>query len=446
MKLRTQLNLAFSALLLVILTLAGIIIYSLILDMLIEKEEVELRQKGELLIDILNNDYGSIQSVNEFQEFINSQDGDLILYHANKNTILSTTMPVKNARHFYEEGYFNDYSNNLWEGANQKYVTSRIARKPQGEDIELILLTPLNDLQDVQQSFFKRLLIVFIVGGILAVLLSYYFTNRLVKPLTLLKKELKKVEKRQFDDLERVIATGEIKEVEQSLFDMADELKRYMRSQQTFFQNASHELKTPLMTIQGYAEGIKEGVFEGEERDKGLETMVEEIGRLKKIINEMIWLAKLESAEDTFERRSISTNDLIERVYDRVIPLAEQHHIQIKLNEVESFEIYSDEEKLLQAVLNITVNAIRHAESKVRITTKGRTLMIEDDGDGIPEDLIPYIFNRFVKGKGGETGLGLAIARTIIEESDGKLEVRESHLGGALFKVEFNISISSPHF
>lgn len=55
-----------------------------------------------------------------------------------------------------------------------------------------------------------------------------------------------------------------------------------MQSQQAFFQNASHELKTPLMTIQGYAEGIKEGVFEGKERDQGLETMVVEINRLKK--------------------------------------------------------------------------------------------------------------------------------------------------------------------
>src|SRR5690606_18428196 len=100
---------------------------------------------------------------------------------------------------------------------------------------------------------------------------------------------------------------------------MAKELQRYMKSQQVFFQNASHELKTPLMSIQGYAEGIKDGIFEGEDRDKGLETMVEEVKRLKVIINEMILLAKLDT-EKAYEPVKLSGNVMIDSVIDRVIP------------------------------------------------------------------------------------------------------------------------------
>ena len=122
---------------------------------------------------------------------------------------------------------------------------------------------------------------------LVVVILSYFLTNRLVTPLTRLKWQLKKIEKRQFDDIEPIQATGEIKEVAQSVYDMAAELERYITSQQIFFQNASHELKTPLMTIQGYAEGIKEKVFDPEEEEKGLEVMVTEVKRLKKIINEL---------------------------------------------------------------------------------------------------------------------------------------------------------------
>ncbi len=133
-------------------------------------------------------------------------------------------MPVEDTRQFYNQGYFNDYSNQLWEGTSQKYVTSRIVKTNQS-GLELVLLTPIKDLQNVQGQFFNRLLVVFLIGGALAVFLSYLLTNRLVKPLTLLKQELKKVEKRRFDDLKRVQASGEIKEVEQSLFDMAQELK-----------------------------------------------------------------------------------------------------------------------------------------------------------------------------------------------------------------------------
>ncbi|WP_277674617.1 sensor histidine kinase [Piscibacillus halophilus] len=437
MRLRTQLNLAFSTLLMVILTITGFLTYSLIMDMLIDKEEAQLKQKGEILIDILNREYDSIRSANEFQEFLHSQDGELILFNTNENAVLFSTMSIDHTRKFYNEGYFNNYSEEIWNGMNQKYVTARIVRQPNSGGVELILLTPIKDLQEVQSSFFNRLLMVFLIGGVLAVLLSYFLTNRLVKPLTLLKHELKKVEKRRFDDLNRVEATGEIKEVEQSLFDMANELEGYMKSQQAFFQNASHELKTPLMTIQGYAEGIKEGVFQGEERDKGLETMVEEISRLKKIINEMIWLAKLESEELPYNREWVEVNQLIEDIYHRMIPLAEKKNIKLDIEKRESFQLYTDHEKMLQAILNISVNAIRHAESNVRITVENQTIRIEDDGNGVPEDLIPYIFNRFVKGKGGETGLGLAIARTIIEQLNGQIAVEKSDLGGAQFIITY---------
>src|SRR5699024_11554417 len=140
----------------------------------------------------------------------------------------------------------------------------------------------------VQQNFFRRLILVFDNGTMAAIALNYLLTNKLVTPLTKLKKQLKKIEKRQFDQIERVKATGEIKEVEQSVYDMATELNRYMKSQQAFFQNASHELKTPLMTIQGYAEGIRDHVFDADDQEKGLEMMVTEVNRLKKINNEKI--------------------------------------------------------------------------------------------------------------------------------------------------------------
>src|SRR5699024_2252713 len=173
----------------------------------------------------------------------------------------------------------------------------------------------------VQQDFIMRLLIVFLVGAIAAVILSSFLTNKLVTPLSRLKRQVKKIEKRQFDDIERIKATGEIKEVEQSVFEMADELQRYMKSQQTFFQNASHELKTPLMTIQGYAEGIRDNVFSQEDQEKGLEMMVTEVRRLKKIINEMILLAKLESEHVENEKEKVSARSLIEQVAARALPL-----------------------------------------------------------------------------------------------------------------------------
>lgn len=437
MKLQSQLNVAFTTLLLVILTVTGFVIYSLILDMLIEDEQAELKQKGELLVQVINDQYGTRHGVQGLSDFLNEQDLQLFLYDRRKNRVLDSTMPGRYVNGFSANNNFADQQNKLWEIGNKKFVTSRILFNPESTGLELILLTPLNDLQAVQQDFFQRLLIVFIVGAAAAVFLSYFLTNKLVTPLSRLKAQLKKIEKRKFDELEPIKATGEIKEVEQSVYEMASELQRYVNSQQTFFQNVSHELKTPLMTIQGYAEGIRDQVFDQADQEKGLEIMVAEVKRLKVIINEMILLAKLDSEQAVYQPEEIKTEILINQVLERALPLVNEKGITMNHNVDPSSSLFIDQEKLLRALLNILFNAIRHAKSRVDITVDKRTIVIEDDGEGIPQELIPHIFHRFVKGKNGETGLGLAIARAIVEQSGGKIMVHDSKLGGAKFTLSF---------
>src|SRR5699024_11641628 len=106
-----------------------------------------------------------------------------------------------------------------------------------------------------------------IIYYINTILLIDIVTGKLVTTQERLKEENKKIERREFKDLKEIKASGEIKEVALSVHEMGLELQRYIDSQQTFFQNASHELKTPLMTIQGYAEGIRDGVFTGEDAE-----------------------------------------------------------------------------------------------------------------------------------------------------------------------------------
>ncbi|WP_339229903.1 HAMP domain-containing sensor histidine kinase [Oceanobacillus sp. FSL K6-2867] len=439
MKLQSQLNVAFTTLLLVIMTAASYVIYSLILDLLIQDEQRQLKETGELLVSFLNEQFETVGDYRQFNEFLQEQDLQLFLYDRNQDAVLMSTMSASVVSDFFEANNFSAANQTLWEYGNERFVTSRILFYPEISGLELILLTPMDDLTVVQQSFFIRLFLVFLIGAAAAVLLSYFMTNKLVTPLTQLKGELKKIEKRQFNEMNRVKATGEIKEVEQSVYDMARELERYMNSQQTFFQNASHELKTPLMTIQGYAEGIKDGIFKDKDQEKGLEVMVTEVKRLKEIINEMILLAKLDSEPSSYNPVTIEAELLIAQVVDRVIPLINEKGIHLHYHVDENIEIVADEEKLLRALLNIVFNGIRHARSEVSIRVVQKkhqvAILIEDDGDGIEEEQAEQIFHRFVKGKDGETGLGLAIARAIVEQSNGKIAAGKSELGGAKFEI-----------
>ncbi|WP_077624139.1 sensor histidine kinase [Sediminibacillus massiliensis] len=441
MKLQYQINAAFTTLLIVIMSVTAFTIYSLILNLLIQDEQRQLQAKGELLVSVLN-DEANMENAQRLSQLLQDQQLQLFIYNHAADRVIFSTLPNQIVNYWIENYDIGEEEQPLWRGGEERFVVSKISFSPGQPDTELILVTPLNDLQQVQETFIFRLLLVFLIGLAAAVLLSYLMTKRLATPLTRLKDQLKKIEKRKFDEVEAIHASGEIKEVEESVLDMANELERYINSQQQFFQNASHELKTPLMTIQGYAEGIRDGVFEKEESDRGLDVMVAEIARLKKIINEMILLAKLDSEENIYRPENIQVSDLIQMTRERALPLANERHVQLTQTYTADATIKVDREKMLQAMMNVVSNAIRHARSSVDISVIQKdgkiSIKISDDGKGIKEDLLPNLFHRFVKGEGGETGLGLAISRAIVERSGGQITAGKSDLNGALFTITFN--------
>ncbi|RWZ58867.1 HAMP domain-containing histidine kinase [Halobacillus fulvus] len=437
MKLLYQLNAAFTALIVVIMSIAAFFIYSLLMDMLIQDEQRQLKARAELLISVLND---RETRSDELSRLIQDRNYPILLFERSQNTVFFSTVPPATAENWISN-YDELVDQEVWEGQNERYVVYDFPLSSQSNEV-LVMATPLNDLQAVQTVFALRMIFVFVIGLLLAVIISHFLTRRLVTPLTRLKQEVKKIEKRQFEDVQPVKASGEIKEVEQSVRHMAEELARYIHSQKQFFQNASHELKTPLQSIQGYAEGIRDGIFEGEAAEKGYNVMIQETERLKKIVNEMILLAKLDSSADIYHPSHTNVTDLLTQAKDRLLPLARDKEVELELEIADTFHSYVDEERVLQAFINIISNGIRHAHQKLRISSniEGEvlTIRVQDDGEGIPEELLPQLFERFIKGKGGETGLGLAISRAIVERSGGTIQAyNRTDQNGAIFEIRF---------
>ncbi len=440
MKLLYQLNAAFTALLVIIMSVTGFFMYSLIMDVLVTNEQKELRVKGEFLLNVMYQEDYSARGP-QLRSVIEENDLRMLVLDPDANQILFSSLPPKTSRIWASQFESESQQKDLWKTDGNTYVVSKLSYDYRGERYLLALATPLEELQAIQSLYTVRLVAIFIIGIMVAVLFSYFLTKRLVTPLSRLKQEVKKIENRRFNEIQSVHATGEIGEVEQSVFDMAEELERYIYSQKHFFQNASHELKTPLMTIQGYAEGVKDGVFEGEKADRSLDLIIKESGRLKKIVNEIILLAKLDSEEGIYHPENISIERLFTETKERLHPLVSEKDVEIRVRVEHDRELFVDEEKLLQALINIVSNGVRHARQEVWLRSFERegaqVLQIHDDGDGIPEDLLPQLFHRFVKGNEGETGLGLAISRAIIERSKGSIHVYNHDDGGAVFEITF---------
>ncbi|WP_077305226.1 sensor histidine kinase [Terribacillus halophilus] len=436
MRLKTQLNLAFTTLLIIVMGFTAITLYSQLKSLLVTNETRQLEESGQILLT-------TISGIDEIpvpalDSMLNKLDLSMFLYDEQAEEVTYTNLVKSDAKKLAEShDTAPTRENTIWKDKQNSFVVKSIKIGPEQH---MVILRPIRELEEVQQSFFQRILLVFLIGVMIAILISTYLTQRLVRPLTELKYQLKKIQRREFDKIETVKASGEIKEVEQSAIEMAKELNRYITSQRQFFQNASHELKTPLMTIQGYAEGIKDGVFTGKDQENGLEVVVSEINRLKQLINEMILLAKLDSEEGIYKQERVEIKELINQTIDRALPLVSDKNVNLTYNKPSDIVINGDKEKLLRAMMNITSNAIRHANSQVHLSVQPSSIRsveitISDDGPGISDELLPNMFQRFVKGDGGETGLGLAISRAIVERHNGTIKAGKSEMGGASFTI-----------
>lgn len=191
-----------------------------------------------------------------------------------------------------------------------------------------------------------------------------------------------------------------------------------------FFQNVSHELKTPIMSIQGYAEGIQANVFQDNQKASGI--IIKESNKMSDLIEELLYISKIDSGQMMFCKEQM---DLTEFLYDclgEVQGIANERGIELQVDfPVQSAVTRGDEKQLSKAVLNILSNALRYASSYVSLTYtqtgKSVEIMISDDGKGIDEKDFPHLFKRFYAGENGNTGIGLALAKEIIELHNGKI-------------------------
>ena len=224
-------------------------------------------------------------------------------------------------------------------------------------------------------------------------------------------------------------------------FRFGRDIEKEAERQQTFFQNASHELKTPLMAIQGYAEGIQAGVMDA---GGAAEVILAESDRMTELVDELLDISKIDMGQQPL---TLSEMDVRELLYDSmraVEPIAAGGGITITPDFPETPVMVScDDTRLRRAVTNILSNGVRYARSQLRLTcrTDKRHVMIQiqDDGDGIAEADLPHIFDRFYMGKSGKSGIGLALTKEIIHLHKGTIRAYNGD-GGAVFEISIPVS------
>ena len=224
-------------------------------------------------------------------------------------------------------------------------------------------------------------------------------------------------------------------------FRFGRDIEKEAERQQTFFQNASHELKTPLMAIQGYAEGIQAGVMD---TGSAAEVILEESDRMTELVEELLDISKIDMGR---QQLALSEMDVRELLYDSIRAVesaAAASGITIAPDfSEEPIMVKCDDTQMRRAVTNILTNGLRYARSELRLTCRADrrqvTIRIQDDGDGIAEADLPHIFDRFYMGRSGKSGIGLALTREIIHLHKGTIRARNGDTG-AVFEISIPVS------
>lgn len=284
-------------------------------------------------------------------------------------------------------------------------------------------------------------------GGILV----YFFSRHITKPIYKLSNLSEKMSQLDFDVKyepgaceteeirilgssmnslsERLKETiGEIKSVNNQLTKDIEEKTKIDEMRKEFVANVSHELKTPIALIQGYAEGLQEGMGEDKEsRDYYCDVIVDEANKMNQMVKQLLTLSSLESGSDKTVMERFDLTELIWGVIHASQILLQQNGITISLEETEPIYVWADEFKIEQVVTNYLSNAIHHAEGEKKVSVrleeeeKDVKVSVFNTGTPIPEDELPNIWTKFYKVDKartrayGGTGIGLSIVKAVMD-------------------------------
>ena len=310
-------------------------------------------------------------------------------------------------------------------GANNIYYLMSVEYMTAGElYFSVLLYTDITSAIMFMRNINQTLGILLIASGILSVLMAVLISSNVQKAIMRLCNHAEVIGHGNFTEKVEGFEYKEFNTLARSMNNMSNMLNTYENNQKQFFQNVSHELRTPLMSIQGYAEGILADVLN---KDEASQIILSEGARMEGLVKQILYVSRLDSGLDALNITSFNLKNTLYDCAERIKILAEKGNKELVFDFPSGEKsIRSDEEKLQRAIDNILSNCIRHAKNTVKVgylVLDGDVkIIIEDDGAGIREDDLPFIFERFYKGVNGNSGLGLAICRDIIKKLGGNVQ------------------------
>ena len=331
----------------------------------------------------------------------------------------------------------------LGDRVKDKDLEDARALEVDGEVIGYVITTPSSlQRETIEESFLTTVNRILLISGglalVIALVLGIWLSRIYTRPLRELTHAVEGIRSGDYSKKVPVRSKDEVGILAESVNQMSDEIDRVNQLRRQMTADIAHELRTPLTVISGYIESLRDGVLQP--TPERFNTVHEEALLLQRLVEDLRTLSLADAGELSLNLQTVDANQLAARVQSTYQQRANQHNVEIKLETApRPLAIQADLDRLLQVLGNLVSNALRYTPENKHVAIKTGAdqntviLIIEDEGQGIAPEHLANIFERFYQvdeshTRSGQSGLGLAIARSIIEAHQGSIKV-ESELG-----------------
>jgi two-component system OmpR family sensor kinase len=331
----------------------------------------------------------------------------------------------------------------------------RTSAVEEGQDAPaVVLLTqPRRPMRFTLSDLLRRLVWVGLVALSFSALVAALFAYSIARPLDRIAQAAEEIAAGHYDQELHISAPAEVARLATSFNTMARQVKATLQSQQDLVANVSHDLKTPLTSIQGFSQALLDGTAGDEAaRERAATIIHEESGRMRRLVDELLDLARLEAGQVTLAHEAVDVGLLLRECAACFAPRSEKLDVVLDVELLEPLpQVEGDPDRLSQVFGNLLDNALKHVGGG---SEQGRVVLraehsegtvicsVTDNGSGIPAQDLPRVFERFyqvdkarVRRESG-AGLGLAIAREIVHAHGGSIRVESVEGLGTRFVVD----------
>lgn len=315
---------------------------------------------------------------------------------------------------------------------------------------------PVSQIDRQMNELRKNLFDAFLLSTIVAVVMSFAFARYQVRRINRLREAAHMVAEGEYDVRLRHKDRDEVDNLSRdfnkmviALEDSREEVERQEERRKTFMQDAAHEMRTPLTTINGLLEGLEHGVIDESKRLRSIQLMRSETKRLIRLVNENLDYENIRSNRIMLNKYPIPVMEVLDDIREQMTEIAQESNNILEIDQLDDLTVYADFDRFKQIMVNLIKNAIQFTDhGRIHVAGKktetGTQISVSDTGIGMTEEQLKNIWDRYYKADSsrtnttyGESGLGLAIVQQLAQLHDASINVKSEVDKGTTFYIEF---------